>query len=61
MLRRLSARRGHVIRRFCGLFPYPANINTACAITVLGRSMVNNVQIAIELGYLDVPEGVLIG
>ena len=29
-------------------------------VTVLGRSMVNNVQIAIELGYLDVPEGVLI-
>lgn len=39
-------------------------INTAvqfkCKVTVLGRSMVNNVQIAIELGYLDVPEGVLI-
>lgn len=39
-------------------------INTAVPfkrkVTVLGRSMVNNVQIAIELGYLDVPEGVLI-
>ncbi|WP_302681467.1 ribonuclease J [Megasphaera sp.] len=39
-------------------------INTAVQfkrkVTVLGRSMVNNVQIAIELGYLDVPEGVLI-
>ena len=38
-------------------------INTAVQfkrkVTVLGRSMVNNVQIAIELGYLDVPEGVL--
>lgn len=29
-------------------------------VTVLGRSMVNNVQVAIELGYLNVPEGVLI-
>ena len=39
-------------------------INTAVQfkrkVTVLDRSMVNNVQIAIELGYLDVPEGVLI-
>lgn len=39
-------------------------INTAVQfkrkVTVLGRSMVNNVQIAIELGYLDVPEGVII-
>lgn len=39
-------------------------INTAVQfkrkVTVLGRSMVNNVQIAMELGYLDVPEGVLI-
>ncbi|MBS5213374.1 ribonuclease J [Megasphaera massiliensis] len=39
-------------------------INTAIQfkrkVTVLGRSMVNNVQVAIELGYLDVPEGVLI-
>ncbi|MEE0483793.1 MAG: ribonuclease J [Megasphaera elsdenii] len=39
-------------------------INTAVQfkrkVTVLGQSMVNNVQIAIELGYLDVPEGVLI-
>lgn len=39
-------------------------INTAVQfkrkVTVLGRSMVNNVQIAIELGYLDVPEGVLL-
>lgn len=39
-------------------------INTAVQfkrkVTVLGRSMVNNVQVAIELGYLDVPEGVLI-
>lgn len=39
-------------------------INTAVQfkrkVTVLGRSMANNVQIAIELGYLDVPEGVLI-
>lgn len=39
-------------------------INTAVQfkrkVTVLGRSMVNNVQIAIELGSLDVPEGVLI-
>ncbi len=39
-------------------------INTAVQfkrkVTVLGRSMVNNVQIAIELGYLDVPDGVLI-
>lgn len=39
-------------------------INTAVQfkrkVNVLGRSMVNNVQIAIELGYLDVPEGVLI-
>lgn len=39
-------------------------INTAVQfkrkVTALGRSMVNNVQIAIELGYLDVPEGVLI-
>lgn len=39
-------------------------INTAVQfkrkVTVLGRSMVNNVQIAIELGYLSVPDGVLI-
>lgn len=39
-------------------------VNTAIQfkrkVTVLGRSMVNNVQVAIELGYLDVPEGVLI-
>lgn len=39
-------------------------INTAIQfkrkVTVLGRSIVNNVQVAIELGYLDVPEGVLI-
>lgn len=39
-------------------------INTAIQfkrkVTVLGRSMVNNVQVAIKLGYLDVPEGVLI-
>lgn len=39
-------------------------INTAIQfkrkVTVLGRSMVNNVQGAIELGYLTVPEGVLI-
>lgn len=39
-------------------------INTAVLfkrkVTVLGRSMVNNVQIAIKLGYLEVPEGVLI-
>ena len=39
-------------------------INTAIQfkrkVTVLGRSMVNNVQVVIELGYLDVPEGVLI-
>lgn len=39
-------------------------INTAIQfkrkVTVLGRNMVNNVQVAIELGYLDVPEGVLI-
>ena len=39
-------------------------INTAVQfhrkVTVLGRSMVNNVQIAIDLGYLEVPEGVLI-
>lgn len=39
-------------------------INTAVQfkrkVTVLGRSMVNNVQIAIELGYLNVPDGVLI-
>lgn len=39
-------------------------INTAVLfkrkVTVLGRSMVNNVQIAIDLGYLEVPDGVLI-
>lgn len=39
-------------------------INTAVQfkrkVTVLGRSMVNNVQIAIELGYLSVSDGVLI-
>ena len=39
-------------------------INTAVQfkrkVTVLGRSMVNNVQIAIELGYLNVPDGVLV-
>ena len=39
-------------------------INTAVQfkrkVTVLGRSMVNNVQIAIELGYLNVPDNVLI-
>ncbi len=39
-------------------------INTAVQfkrkVTVLGRSMVHYFQIAIELGYLDVPEGVLI-
>ena len=39
-------------------------INTAVQfkrkVTVLGRSMVNNVQIAIDLGYLNVPDGVLI-
>jgi ribonuclease J len=38
--------------------------NCACKygrkIVVLGRSMVNVVNIAIELGYLDIPEGVLI-
>ena len=39
-------------------------INTAVLykrkVLVLGRSMVNNVAISQELGYLDVPEGVLI-
>ncbi len=39
-------------------------INTAVQfhrkITVLGRSMVNNVAIAIDLGYLNVPEGAMI-
>lgn len=39
-------------------------INTAAQfnrkVTVLGRSMVNNVQIATELGYLEVPQGMLI-
>jgi len=39
-------------------------INTAVQfkrkVAVFGRSMVNNVQIAIELGYLDVPQGVMI-
>ena len=39
-------------------------VNTAIQfkrkVTVLGRSMVNNVQIAMELGYLDIPDGVLI-
>lgn len=39
-------------------------INTAIQfkrkVTVLGRSMVNNVQIAMELGYLEIPDGVLI-
>lgn len=39
-------------------------VNTAVQfkrkVTVLGRSMVNNVQIAMELGYLDIPDGVLI-
>jgi ribonuclease J len=39
-------------------------VNTAVQfkrkVAVLGRSMVNNVQIATELGYLDIPEGVLI-
>lgn len=39
-------------------------IESACKykrkVAVLGRSMVNVVNISIELGYLDVPEGVLI-
>jgi ribonuclease J len=39
-------------------------VNTAVQfkrkVAVFGRSMVNNVQIAIELGYLDVPQGVMI-
>ena len=39
-------------------------VNTAVQfkrkVAVLGRSMVNNVQIATELGYLDIPEGILI-
>ncbi|MCX7779336.1 MAG: ribonuclease J [Negativicutes bacterium] len=39
-------------------------IDTACKykrkVAVLGRSMVNVVNIALELGYLNVPEGVLI-
>lgn len=39
-------------------------VDTACRykrkVAVLGRSMVNVVNIAIELGYLTVPEGVLI-
>jgi ribonuclease J len=39
-------------------------VNTAVQfkrkITVLGRSMVNNVAIATELGYLEIPEGSLI-
>lgn len=39
-------------------------IETACKyrrkVAVLGRSMVNVVNISLELGYLDVPEGVLI-
>lgn len=46
------------------IFRIQQAINTAIQfkrkVTVLGRSMVNNVQVAIELGYLDVPEGVLI-
>lgn len=29
-------------------------------VALVGRSMVNNVQMAIELGYLDIPKGVLI-
>ncbi len=46
------------------IFRIQQAINTAIQfkrkVTVLGRSMVNDVQVAIELGYLDVPEGVLI-
>lgn len=39
-------------------------IHTACKykrkVAVLGRSMVNVINIALELGYLDAPEGILI-
>src|SRR5262249_27972722 len=30
-------------------------------VALVGRSMVNNVQMAIELGYLNVPAGTLVG
>lgn len=65
-LREFSQAKGRII-----LATFASNIsriqqavNTAVLykrkVAVLGRSMVNNVQIATELGYLDIPEGVLI-
>ena len=56
--------KGRIILATSNISRIQQAINTAVLfkrkVTVLGRSMVNNVQIAIDLGYLEVPDGVLI-